>query len=402
MLFNLVLSAYTLSTFVNYLQIAVVFILMICTLVAAHEWGHYLAARSVGIEVEEFAIGFGKKLKTLFYRQETEFTLRMWPLGGFVRIKGMEPQEDGGETQIENGFYSKPPLARLWVLFAGPLFSVLFGALVLFGVFLASGVDKISNKPILGLVATGLPADKAGLKPGDRILRVDEQPVQTFFDVIQYVRERPEQTLQLTYERKGKQYTTTLHTLRDKEPSPVMALDRESGGQYLELTQEKRIQGKMGALPEIVKAPASVTTSFKQALVAPLLLGAKVWDLITHPAQAKESAGSLGSIAVATAEATKRGMTKVFELSALLSIVIAYMNLLPIPPLDGGQMVVAFVELLRGGRRLSFKVQGAISTIGFVLLTTLILSVVWLDIKRFATGDWSHIKSKAQIQDQTR
>lgn len=391
-LFHLILNADLLPNILHYLEIALVFILMISALVAAHELGHYLAARSVGTDVEEFAIGFGKKIKTLFYRGGTEFTLRLWPLGGFVRIKGMEPQEDGSEVNIPNGFYSKPPIARLWMLFAGPLFSLLFGAIILFGVFLVTGLDKVSNAPIIGLVTKDGPAAKAGLEQGDHILSVDGNPVRTYYDMISYIGARPEQKIQVTYEREGKQLTTVVETTKDLTPTKLLEPDPKSNGKYLEISEKESIRGKIGATPEIVRAPASFSECLTSACTIPLTIGEKFWDLITHPGQAKESAGSLGSIAVATAEATKKGFTKIFELSALLSISIGFMNLLPIPPLDGGQMLVAIIELFRRGKRLSLKAQSAIANVGFVLLMALILSVVWLDVRRMLTGDWSNVR----------
>ncbi|HKU53309.1 MAG TPA: site-2 protease family protein, partial [Nitrospira sp.] len=177
----------------HYLLTAVVFVVMLCVLVAAHEYGHYLLARLFGMGVEEFAIGFGKKpiwtwmrktysvqrnpgpagpsvplhLETSSYptdgssalqpepetsptpsqvkltvQETTDFTIRPWPLGGFVRIKGMVPEEDGSETKVPGGFYSKAPWKRFIVLLAGPVFSVLAGVIILFGLKLAMGEER--------------------------------------------------------------------------------------------------------------------------------------------------------------------------------------------------------------------------------------------------------------------
>src|SRR5579862_3018711 len=196
----------SLANIPSYLLTAVVFLVMISVLVAAHEYGHYLLARFFNMGVEEFAIGMGKKVKVWrrktyelpvsqsyvhdlgvvshgaaleggdhpaqselvetghgpALRETTEFTVRVLPVGGFVRIKGMVPQDDGSEVNIPGGFYSKPPWQRLVVLIAGPAASVLSGILVLIFLFLAQGVNRGIDTPVLGDVSPGSVAASAG------------------------------------------------------------------------------------------------------------------------------------------------------------------------------------------------------------------------------------------------
>src|SRR5579859_4472111 len=155
-----------------------VLLTMITLLVAAHEYGHYLFARLFKMDIEEFSIGFGhmpsgfakalgkKPYWTWMKKGDTEFNIRPLPLGGFVRIKGMMPQEDGSETKIENGFYSKSPAKRLAVLFAGPLFSVLAGMLVLVGMLTLVG-KPVVDETFFCSVRHGDPAERAGIQSGD-------------------------------------------------------------------------------------------------------------------------------------------------------------------------------------------------------------------------------------------
>jgi regulator of sigma E protease len=197
----------------HYLIVAPVFLLMVTVLVAAHEYGHYLFAKLNGMDVEEFAIGLGTPRWVWMRRaqnkalptpsrtalpggqsalpeetveqepeSEIEFTVRPLPVGGFVRIKGMMPQDDGSETLVPNGFYSKSPLRRLSVLFAGPLFSVLAGIILLVGLFIFVGKPTL-EKPIIGGVLGGTPAEQAGLKAGDRIVALDGKPIQKWFQI---------------------------------------------------------------------------------------------------------------------------------------------------------------------------------------------------------------------------
>src|SRR5207237_324639 len=145
----------------------VAFLAMICVLVGAHEYGHFLFARLFKMEIEEFAIGFGKPKMSWMKRKGTEFTFRPVPLGGFVRIKGMQPEEDGSEIHVPNGFYSKPAWQRFAVLFAGPAFSILFGVVLLFGLFTIVGPRKVVDTPVIDNISADGPAAKAGMQPGD-------------------------------------------------------------------------------------------------------------------------------------------------------------------------------------------------------------------------------------------
>jgi len=246
-----------LSTAQFYLTVALVFIVMISILVFAHELGHYLFARLFNMGVEEFAIGFGKKpiivyakrdyrikvlagedphlphskpaddlneqMASLAVRMEgstpnlhsnivegehgvelhetTHFTVRPIPAGGFVRIKGMLPEEDGSEVRIPGGFYSKAPWKRFIVLLAGPAFSVLAGILILVPTFMSDGITKFDPHPILGQVTPGRPADQAGLRQGDKIIALNERPIHSFFEMIQVVRVSAGVKLLVTYQR---------------------------------------------------------------------------------------------------------------------------------------------------------------------------------------------------------
>ncbi|MCH8275739.1 MAG: site-2 protease family protein, partial [Armatimonadetes bacterium] len=125
-------------------------LLMFTVVVAIHELGHFLFARWRGMEVEEFAIGFGKKLLSRTARSGTEFTIRIVPLGGFVRIKGMIPQPDASEEKISGGFYAQGLGSQALVLFAGPLFSVLGGFFLFFSNYAAFGEPVASEEPLIG------------------------------------------------------------------------------------------------------------------------------------------------------------------------------------------------------------------------------------------------------------
>jgi regulator of sigma E protease len=368
------------------------FLTVVTALVAAHELGHYLFARWFKMEVEEFAIGFGRPKwvwRRGIYRikrpvagtedvHETEFTLRPLPVGGFVRIKGMNPEDDGSEVSIPNGFYSKTPFARFMVLFAGPLFSILAGWLVLIPLWATIGVDKPSQEPVLEMMSKEEPAYVAGIRPGDRVLRLDGQPVQTFFDVVKYVRVRPGQPIKFEVDRKGEELTFTVTPKRGDHPTALRNEDMEP-------TSVSAIQGTIGASPGIAMTKLSWGEATKNALLLPGKMIDGIIGIIRNPRRFTTDTGGPVTILYVTSGAAAMGISRVLELAGLLSISLGIFNLLPIAPLDGGQMVVALLEMLRRGRRLSMKVQSAIISFGMVLVLTLMIAVFAVDITRFTS-----------------
>ena len=380
------------------------FLLMISILVAAHEYGHYLLARVFGMGVEEFAIGFGKKPLWTYAKKKymaensagekieevTDFTIRPWPVGGFVRIKGMIPEEDGSEIGVPGGFYSKAPWKRFIVLLAGPVFSVIAGVLLLIAVYATAGDTRPVMKPIIGGVAKGEPADKAGLKEGDLITNVNGKPVTKFYDLIVVVRESAGQKLDIDYVRANKPMKTSLVVKVDPSPSPVIGKDLSPTGEF-------KVQGKMGAgwKTETVQLPLSDAIS-KAVAMPGRVLGA-LGTMFKQPAMMKEAVGGPVSMLAYTRAAVSVGFASVVELAAGLSISVGIFNLLPIPPLDGGQMAIAAAEMFRRGRRLSMKVQNTVALAGMALVLTMVVLVMFVDIQRFAGPKDEGLKSAAPV-----
>ena len=351
---------------------AITFLVMISLLVAAHEYGHYLFARLFGMDVEEFAIGFGKQKWVYRVKNGTEFTLRPWPLGGFVRIKGMVPEEDGSEIDVPNGFYSKPPLHRFVVLFAGPVFSVLAGVILLTGLFVSIPRHP-TNDPIIGEVLAGKPAAVAGLKAGDRIVAIDGKPVDSWYAMIREVRERPNQTLAFEYERDGQRARAEVATYLAETATPLL-------DENLEPTGKRVKHALIGAAAELRRSTPGEAVG--EAVMYPVNMVAGLAGTFTSVDRFKSEIGGPIAIVQATSDQVQKGPADVMLLAALLSISLGIFNLFPFSPLDGGQMVVAVAEMLRGGRRLSMRAQGMISVVGLTLVGMLVLSVFAVDIGR--------------------
>lgn len=364
------------------------FLLMVTVLVAAHEYGHYLIAKKCGMKVEEFAIGMGPGKWVYARKDETEFTLRPLPLGGFVRIVGMVPEEDGSETTVRDGFYSKGPWARIWTLLAGPGFSLLAGFVLLVPIWASLGQKRPINEPVLGYVAENRAAAKAGLKAGDKVVSVNGAPVVTFYDIITKVRDVNGAPTQIEYVRDGKTSTVTVTPEVDTKPSPVFDSD-------LNLTWDERKQSKIGIAFREDRVPLGVGGATVEALKAPVTMVYELGRRIARPDKLVEAVGGPETMVRATNAAVNESFARFVELAGLISMSLAIFNLLPIAPLDGGQIMVAFMELFRRGRRLSFKTQGVIQYFGLCIVFLMFVSFIAIDRIR-----WSQIAADVKQAEQ--
>jgi len=421
-----------LSNLLNYAEVALTFVVMISILVAAHEFGHYIFARLFNMGVEEFAIGFGKPTLLTYMRrtydltikpgenpqienmsaglsfeagsagsaleggsqtrtvtvvdtpngkalrETTNFTIRPWPLGGFVRIKGMMPEEDGKEVQVPGGFYSKAPWQRFLVLLAGPAFSVLAGIVLLVPLFMVNGVSQMSRSTKLTQMTSDGAAYAAGLREQDKILAIDGKPVNTLYDIVQVVRRSAGKPLEFTYERAGVRKEVVVTPKLSKDPQPIFGPNLEP------LDDNLRRIGQIGIGMSFEKVPVSFVSAWSKAWATPWSALTSIGRVFQKPSTFSQNVGGPGTIIKQTADSVQQGPADVIELAALLSISVGIFNLLPIWPLDGGQMAVAIAEMLRGGRRLSMRVQNAIGTLGFALVLTLMFSVIVVDVQRLS------------------
>ncbi len=384
-----------LSTAVNYTTVAVVFLLMISILVAAHELGHYLFARLFGMGVEEFAIGFGKKPLIVWMQktykvqddrdgnseqtETTDFTIRPWPLGGFVRIKGMIPEEDGSEVSVPGGFYSKAPWQRFIVLLAGPAFSVIAGILVLIPLYATIGIDRLVGEPIVAAVMAEGPAKDSGIKAGDKVVSVNGERVNGFFELQAKMRHLGGQEVQVSVDRAGQQLAFPVKSVWAENDS----MARDANG---DATGEWSRQGLLGIELQrgkdvLVKLP--LPQAFTSAINAPVQAVRNIISLIKRPKNFSKSVSGPATMVAFTKYALDKGIATVLKLAALLSISVGIFNLLPFSPLDGGQMVVSVLEMLRRGRRLSIELQTKLSAVGMSLIAVLVLFAWFFDFKRW-------------------
>lgn len=325
----------------------IVSLIVFGVIVIIHEMGHFLTAKYFGVTVHEFSVGMGPKLfskKT----NETEYSIRALPLGGYVRMEG----EDTGSDD-PNGFNNKHPLKRMAIIFAGPFMNFVFTVILLSALFMAVGVPV--NK--IGSLAPGLPAEESGLQVGDEIIRINQTPVKTWEDVTSTISASPEENLDFTVIREEKEQIITVETVE------------QSGRKIVGITSASE------------KHPGlSVVYGFKQTFI--MLEGMLVFlgQLFTGNAGNEGVVGPVGIIS-AVGEAAKTGFANVISLAAIISLNLGLINLLPIPALDGSRIVFQFIELVRG-KKIDPEKEGYVHMVGMVLLLALMLFITYKDILR--------------------
>ncbi|MCA0361305.1 MAG: M50 family metallopeptidase [Armatimonadetes bacterium] len=346
---------------------------------------------SIEVEGTSVPVRF-RPLASWTNKEGTEFSMLLLPLGGFAAIKGMLPREDASEMKIEKGFFSRPPSQRLLVLFAGPLFSILLGIALLFAGFLGQG-EPVQTTRVASAVDA---AAKAGLKEGDKITAINGQPVSTFYEMVSKVRysfkeegdKRTPVAVLVAYERDGVTKEVSITPKVTDTPVPVL-------GENGEPTAFERYQARIGISPESDFKPISAQQAFNDAVSAPVSGTVQLFKVFTNFETAKESVGGPTVMVEQTSQAVKYGFWMVLIMAGSLSVMLGIMNLLPIPPLDGGQMVIAFIEMLRGNKRLSLTIQNGLHQLGFFAVMGLMLAAFAIDAGRRAEAGMAAMKAES-------
>jgi regulator of sigma E protease len=437
------------------------FLVVIGVLIFVHELGHLLAAKAVDIEVPRFSIGFGPRIAG-FTIGETEYVISALPLGGYVRMAGMEDTSalEGGAEGEELGpsprdFDAKPLWARAMVISAGVIMNFLFAIIVLAGVAFFFGEpinpttqvvieesvnqealdlpdvpfgarltaiggspveswnevrDALENAPagpidltfadhepqtlnlpaddsaraallrplqpfiapVVGEVTRGSPADDSGLRPGDRIILAAGVQIRTWSEFVEIVRARPGEAIELQIQRDGQSLTL----------QPVAASERE-----LNVDMERVEIGRLGVAPQqrlafrrmglLASAQYGVATTWSTSVTIVNLVG----DLFTGKASPRSLGGPL-AIGQLSGQAARYGLEMFLQWMALLSVNLAVLNLLPIPVLDGGQLLFIGVEAVRG-RPLSIEQRLRLSHLGLIIVVGIMVWAITNDFLRF-------------------
>lgn len=353
------------------------FIVLLGSLVVVHELGHYLVGRWFGVKAEKFSIGFGPQLWGRVDKRGTLWRVGALPLGGYVQFAGdmnpaSQPDEhwhELSEAERNKTFQSKPLWQRALIVFAGPAVNFLLAIAIFAGFLLAYGQSV--TPPLVEQMISGSPADKAGIKLGDKIVSFNGHEVETFNDLVNEVVMVPNEDAKIVVDRQGKPLTVSLRVAEVKE------VDR-FGNEYR--------MGRIGiSSPQpqfrdvsLLQAPgAAVSQTFDVLRQQIKGLG----QIITGRRPLSELGGPL-KIAKVSGEAMAVGLLAFLSLAALISINLGFINLLPIPMLDGGHLLLYGIEAVRR-RPATPAVQEWAFRAGFAMLVGFMIMVTFNDLASF-------------------
>ncbi|NCD24932.1 MAG: RIP metalloprotease RseP [Deltaproteobacteria bacterium] len=344
-------------------------VLVLGGLIFFHELGHFLVAQGMGMGVSVFSLGFGTRIAG-FRRGKTDYRVCAFPLGGYVQLVGESPDADlpEGFTTAES-FSARPPWQRMLVVLAGPLFNFLLAWIIFWGLAWVNGAQDML--PVIGQVTNASAAQEAGLLPGDRVLAVDGQPIAIWEDLVERIEANQGDALHLTMLRENEQFSVNI--------TPKL--------------QEKRnLFGEIKTMPMLGIAPKGEFSTRELGFMAASFQGARqIWDVtglmimgivkLVERVIPWTDMGGVILISEMIHKEAQNGLASLLALTALISINLGVLNLLPIPVLDGGHILFFFLETITG-KPLSPRVQQMALKIGMTLLLLLMVFATINDILR--------------------
>ncbi len=337
--------------------------------VFVHEAGHFVAARLSGMAVHEFSIGIGRPLLFWFRRGETQYSFRLWPFFSYVRVAGMEPGDEHPD-----GFHTKSRLAQTFVLATGCVMNFLLATVIFIFMWavLGSPVD-VSNT--VGRVLRGTPAEQAGLEVGDELVGIGGRVGLSHEELVKAIQASPEQPIVLEVERDGRRLSIPI------TPETITGWDEEAG---------KTVpQGRIGILfrsrIERLGVGRSIVTGFTVTSVAIYELARHIIEVLTGRGESETLVGPVGVVQMMYRHA-EVDWRYFFWIFAMVTLSIGFMNLLPIPPLDGSRLVIVGLEAIRG-KPFDKRKEIVVHLIGFLMLLGLLAALTYRDIVRIMGGE---------------
>tara|TARA_Y100001970_G_C14163289_1_gene819808 strand:+ start:373 stop:1542 length:1170 start_codon:yes stop_codon:yes gene_type:complete len=380
------------------------FIILLGVLITIHEYGHFMAARSVGVRVERFSIGMpprfitiesvqdGFLLKIFFFRRTesslkwlpilekhikkegrigsgTEYVIALLPLGGYVKMAGMIDENMDYQVQYkDNEFMSQPLWGKVWILSAGVIMNTLLAFIIFASLGYYQGTAEIVDEPIVRETIAEYPADLAGIISGDRITKLDGYKINTWNELTELVKNKPNVELDLSIERSGEILKKVITTTTSIVPVNG-AMDTV---------------GVLGIYPEMVYATVTpleaVSIGWSRTLGSFTMIIESLRMIGSGEASVKDLGGPI-MIAQLAGQTAEAGLIPFFTFMALLSVNLAFLNILPIPGLDGGHIFIHLVEsAIR--RPLTLKTRIVIQQVGMAFLLMLMVTIIFQDITR--------------------
>ena len=380
------------------------FIFLLGILVAIHELGHFFAARSVGVYVEKFSIGMPPRIFTItsldngflfrlfFYKRKegvlkwqpiyeklikknnrigtnTEYVVALLPLGGYVKMAGMlDESMDSSLKNEENEFMSKPLWAKVWILIAGVLMNTLLAFFIFSSIAFFQGIPEYSKEPIVSKVQDDMPAKKIGILPGDRVVKINDSYISSWGDMTSIIHANPQKELNVEVDRAGNiekyKVLTTFTLIPNKGKIDTIGIIGISPQFFYEK-------------PTLIK---SSLVGLDRTISSFNLIISSIGMLFSGSASVSDLGGPI-MIAQLAGQTAEAGLVPFFTFMALLSVNLAFLNILPIPGLDGGHIFIHLIEgIIR--RPLAINTRMVIQQIGMAFLLVLMFTVIFSDITR--------------------
>jgi regulator of sigma E protease len=346
----------------------IVAIIGLILLIVVHELGHMLTAKALGVRVPEFAVGFGP---ALFKKKigATVYSFRIILLGGFAKMAGMEGaasvERERGELG-EDTFPAKSAWRRALIIFAGPFANIVAAVAILAGVLMISGAVT-DVRPEVSAVEPGSLAQRVGVQPGDRLVAIDGERIETWEGFTREVSGRePGQEISLTVERGGS----------ERDFSGELGADPQNEERALVGVRPEVVTTRYGPIEAVGRAMGQVAFVTVQ-------LGAFVGQLVTGEQSFYDNV--TGPVGIASVGSTSVQQGFFPQLLALISLNLAIFNLLPILPLDGGHLFFIAAEKVLG-RPVKPETIGRVTAVGVMLVLALFLFATYADLSKIITG----------------
>ncbi|OIP24766.1 RIP metalloprotease RseP [bacterium CG2_30_37_16] len=363
-----------LYNFVNILSFVFVFGLI----VFVHEFGHFFMARRAGCRIEEFGFGFGPKL---FSRKkgETEYAIKLFPIGGYVKIYG---EEGDGNAKDPKNFASKTPLQKFSVLIAGVTMNLILAIIILTGIFIVGFKPLIpqtyrlpgiidNQKVLIQDAEKDSPAEKAGIKGGWEVVSINEKKAGNSLVFAEIVNEKKDQNLDIILKKDSQTKEFNIKPIKDDKIYKI--------GVYLEDSGTIRAPFYLAPIDAVVWCfdLAKLTIVGFYQFLHQLFTSFSVSENVTGPVGIYKATGAIAYM----------GFDYLMQFTAIISLTLAIMNLLPIPALDGGHIFILGLEKITN-KKFDEKAKNTAALVGFSLLILLMVVITWKDLLRFDIIKW--------------
>ena len=325
-------------------------ILIFCLLIFVHEFGHFIVAKACGVKVNQFALGMGP---AIFKKQkgDTLYSLRAFPIGGYCAMEGEDEDSDDPRA-----FNKKASWQKALIVVAGAFMNLVLAIIIMIAISFFAGTATTT----MDIVQDNSPAQAAGIQPGDTIVEIDGKEVDEWMDIYTFISESTGETIAITaIDKNGNEKNIVSGFVVSEDGRRVIGISPTKEHSLIDAT----VTGVKGTWQLAV----GMVDIFKQ--------------LFTGDVSADELSGPVGIVAVVN-DTASLGFVYIAYLTALISLNLAIVNMLPFPALDGGRLVFIVIRKITG-KAITDEIEGKVHFVGIMLLFALMIYVTWNDIMRF-------------------